>query len=456
MAKAKGFRVGRVTVYRRGSIWYLRYYENGKRRQIRGNPDKDVARQMAAQISTGLETSVPSVVAAPSTLTLPQLRQAWLDHHEHVLHSSLATIDRYRTASDHLLNFAKSTQVVPQSSQFNEAHADAFVKYLRKLKTSPNGHRNTAKRHLQDKGVKFVLMVCRTLFNYAIKRRHFPAFAQNPLTALGIGRIPIDDAKPIVLLNPQQEEQFFQACDDWQLPIFATLLLTGIRPGELTHLLLPDDVDLSEGWLNICNKPQLGWQVKTRNQRRVPLLPEVAAMLKVMIGEGTVGPVFMRRGFCKDVRNPMQILPGGDQPTSGEQSGDHEIGSRQAHRGATRRWWREIGAIRETHLRNEFMKVTAAIGLTHITTPKMLRHMFATALMEGNVDPLIRNELMGHVPAGDDRGRGPLAMTVCTPIPAPHSFASRCRWLSQIDRASMCCGSGMQINRAKARVGRPS
>jgi hypothetical protein len=30
----------------------------------------------------------------------------------------------------------------------------------------------------------------------------------------------------------------------------------------------------------------------------------------------------------------------------------------------------------------------------------MLRHLFATALQEANVDPLVRNLLLGHAPAG--------------------------------------------------------
>jgi hypothetical protein len=41
----------------------------------------------------------------------------------------------------------------------------------------------------------------------------------------------------------------------------------------------------------------------------------------------------------------------------------------------------------------------------------MFRHLFATALQEGNVDPLIRNELMGHVAAGDRTAGHGLAMT---------------------------------------------
>ena len=49
------------------------------------------------------------------------------------------------------------------------------------------------------------------------------------------------------------------------------------------------------------------------------------------------------------------------------------------------------------------MRLTRAVGLPGCTAPKVLRHLFATALQEGRVDPLIRNELMGHVAAGDAR-----------------------------------------------------
>jgi len=45
--------------------------------------------------------------------------------------------------------------------------------------------------------------------------------------------------------------------------------------------------------------------------------------------------------------------------------------------------------------------LTKRIGLSGHTAPKMLRHMFATTLQEGRVDPLIRNELMGHVAPGN-------------------------------------------------------
>ena len=102
MSHAKLFRVGRVTAYLRGRVWYLRYIEHSRRHQVRGSPDRNSVRQLAAQINAQLETGAPAV-ASFEPVSLIDLRQHWLDHHEHVLRSSVTTINRYRTASDHLL-----------------------------------------------------------------------------------------------------------------------------------------------------------------------------------------------------------------------------------------------------------------------------------------------------------------------------------------------------------------
>ena len=76
----------------------------------------------------------------------------------------------------------------------------------------------------------------------------------------------------------------------------------------------------------------------------------------------------------------------------------------------SRRLWRDAGAIKETTLRVEFMKVTANMGRAEATCPKLLRHMFATSLQEANVDPLIRQELMGHSPGRNNGGLGMTAV----------------------------------------------
>jgi site-specific recombinase XerD len=71
--------------------------------------------------------------------------------------------------------------------------------------------------------------------------------------------------------------------------------------------------------------------------------------------------------------------------------------------------WRDAGAVKPTVLRVAFMKVTRQIGLPRVTCPKSWRHTFATTMQEAGVDPLIRQETMGHVPAG--AGRSALGMT---------------------------------------------
>lgn len=415
MATSQSFRVGKVTAYLRGSVWYLRYHENGKRHQVRAADDKKAARQLAAQVNAQLETGAPAATSF-QPITIVELRRLWLDHHEHVLRSSVATINRYRTATDHLLNFVGEQSPNKQASRFEVHDAEALVRYLRKLEVAPNGHANAAKRRLRDKGVKYILEVCRSLFNFAIKRRHMPPYAENPFSVIEIDRIPVEDAKPFTDLSPEKEREFLEACDDWQFPIFATLLLTGLRPGELTHLLLPHDVNLHERYIQVRNKPKLGWQVKTRNERRVPLMPELAELLKIHIADRNTGPLFLRRRF-NGVSSP--ILSGCSETELEaklaariESLGtDAETTSRSQKSKLAYQVWRDAGAIRTERVRLGYMQVTKKIELPSLTAPKLLRHLFATAPQDGNVDPLIRMQLMGHTANNGNRTGTPLSMT---------------------------------------------
>jgi integrase len=164
------FRVGKVQVYLRGRIWYLCYHENGRRRRPRVGPDGNAARRLAAQTNAQLESGDVTVLGF-EPLPIPDLRQRWLDHHEHVLRSSINTINRYRTATDHLLNFVRDVHPVRVASNFSARDAEAFVRHLRTIEVAPNGHANSKKRRLLDKGVTFIAECCRALFVYAAKRR---------------------------------------------------------------------------------------------------------------------------------------------------------------------------------------------------------------------------------------------------------------------------------------------
>ncbi len=358
MSKSDGsFRVGRVKVYRRGQVWYLDYHEDGKRHRPRVGTVRPDAKRLAATVNAQLENGEPAATSFES-LSLPELRRRWLEHHEHVRRSSLATINRYRTATDHLLRFVAEVKPVKRADQFSDRHAEAFVRYLRQLEVAPNGHANTAKRKLRGKGLKYVLEACRTLFNFAIKRRHLPPYTDNPFTVIEIDRVPVEDERVMVMPNDEQQRVLLEAADGWAQPIFITLMLTGMRPGELVHLLV-SDVELEEGWLRVRSKPSLGWRTKTRNERSIPLVPELHAMLERVIGERTTGPIFLRHRYMNEMPPLIEL----DEAALAKEVQrrvkvrEQELGrslDRTEHAAVCRTVWRDMGAIKTDRIANVF------------------------------------------------------------------------------------------------------
>ena len=124
------------------------------------------------------------------------------------MRSSLQTIRRYRAATTHLINFIAQKGVASKTSLFQVGHAEEFVHYLRTLKVTPNGHANSQKRHLLDKGIKYILQCCRSMFSYARKPRHLSPYAENPFSSLDLDRIPIENAKIISIFSADQEKAF--------------------------------------------------------------------------------------------------------------------------------------------------------------------------------------------------------------------------------------------------------
>ena len=94
--RATQFKVGRVHVYLRGKVWYIRYHQHGKRYQKRASRDKENAKQIAAETNAQLECHLPTAFGFEQ-ISLAGLRNKWLDYHEDIKRSSLATIDRYRS-----------------------------------------------------------------------------------------------------------------------------------------------------------------------------------------------------------------------------------------------------------------------------------------------------------------------------------------------------------------------
>ncbi len=398
-------RVGRVSYYRHHGAWYL-YYREGKRQvRRRVGTDEPAAAQLAAQLNADLSRGLSSPWSF-EPLSIPELRRRFLDHHENVVGSSLATVNRYRTAISYLERFAAQFR----DSAAHEIRADAMLRWMRTLRVAPNGHPNTSKRPLREKGIRFVLETCRALYHFAAKRRHLPPYFENPFGDLSAVRTRDDEAASVFVFDAETEAKFFRAADAWSFPIHFLLAKTGIRPGELAHLLI-DDLDLEAGWLRIRSKPELEWRVKTRTARRVPLIPEAVAVLRHTLGNRTAGVVFLRPRFVDALDEcDLESLSSRFQRqlADAEQRVRRSLSRAEKSRLA-RRAWREAGAIRTDDIRKSFIRIAQSIGLWNVTCAKSWRHTFATLLQDANVDPLVRQITLGHAPSID--GKGALGMT---------------------------------------------
>ncbi|WLD15143.1 tyrosine-type recombinase/integrase [Planctellipticum variicoloris] len=341
-------------------------------------------------------------------ISVAGLRQSFLDDHEHVLRSSMATMARSRTASRYLVEYADT---VRSGLQAHDLAALGFVRSLRTYRVVPNGHPNTPQRPLSDKGMQFIAEVPpRSIDQFAMRNRRLPPDARNPLSELRLERLRIEDAKPIFVFDAETELQFLKAAAEWEFAIHFTRAKTGLRPGELCHLLV-EDLDLAAGWLHVRNQPELDWSVKTRNERSVPLVSEVTANLHATIGDRPTGIVFRRP------QSPARTgaLTAANRDALGKRLQSNVLAERQhLARELTRAELSVIakkrcvaaGALDPDQIRRSYLRIARRCGLPQATCSKSWRHSFVTLLQDANVDPLLRQITLGHQPAGRDELQG--------------------------------------------------
>ena len=420
------FRVGRVSVYLHHGAWWLYFRESDRPVRRRVAETREAAERIAAEVNAQLLAATATMFAF-TPMTIAALREEFLRYHEQVRRSSVATIRRYRTATQHLVDYVATLKSEVQAHQLAVA---GFVGFLRTREVAPDGHANSKRRRRRDKGVQFILETCRSLYAYAQRSRHLPPYFGNPFGDLQLDRMRIEDSKAIFLFDAASELKFLRAALGMERWLHFTLAKTGMRSGELCHLLI-EELDLAGGWLHVRNKTELGWRIKTGNERSIPLIPKVVAVLRRVIGDRIGGPVFLRLKFdvAKSAlanRNRQQMAKVVEHRVSQAATASSQELSRQERLKITKTVWRDAGALDPDLVRKSFIKVAAHAGLSGATCPKSWRHSFATLLQDCNIDPLIRQITLGHQPAG---GKAALGMTSVYSHSRPETQAR------EIDRA---------------------
>ncbi len=272
--------------------------------------------------------------------------------------------------------------------------------------------------------------------------RHLPPYVPNPFADLRIQRLRIEDAKPIFVFDAATELKFFQAADRWAFAIHFTLAKTGMRPGELVHLLI-EEVDLERGWIRIRGKQSLGWRTKTGHDRVVPAVKELTGVLRSVIGERVAGLVFRRPRFRDGKATGADLGLNGlqrayDQRLAAHLSTVNHSMARREQAGIAKAVWQDAGLVKVDAIRTSFIRIMTAIGHPEGTCPKSWRHSFATLLQDADVDPLVRQLTLGHKPVAP--AAGALGMTTVYTHTRPETQrgqleAALQRWPASLDYA---------------------
>ncbi len=85
-------------------------------------------------------------------IALTAMIAKWLDHHEHVRRSAVNTVNRYRTAIEHLRRFTEAEYPGLRTDRFDSGMAEQYVRHLRTAKVSPNDCNH---RYLRKKSMLF-------------------------------------------------------------------------------------------------------------------------------------------------------------------------------------------------------------------------------------------------------------------------------------------------------------
>jgi integrase/recombinase XerC/integrase/recombinase XerD len=128
--------------------------------------------------------------------------------------------------------------------------------------------------------INYELRVLFTFFHWAIKRNHL---FLNPVTLVERFRVP----KRVLpkFLTAEELKKFFAACDEDERRLFMSILLSGMRKGEVEHLTW-SDISFELGVIFIQEKPEFEWKPKT-DERLIPISPMLRELLRIQYAKRT-------------------------------------------------------------------------------------------------------------------------------------------------------------------------
>ncbi|HEY3974110.1 MAG TPA: site-specific integrase [Candidatus Sulfotelmatobacter sp.] len=163
-----------------------------------------------------------------------------------------------------------------------------FIRFLRKKYNGPKGARSVYN--------------CFQGLNTFLRAQHPKIEIAGEL----LGKLDYDE-KVVEAYTPAELKALFKASDADEGLVWEYFLWSGCREGEVSHAEWRD-LNSEQNVLHVQPKPERGWKVKDREDRFVPIPPEVMAKLKAARGDAKPGDLIFPNEQGKPQGHFLRIL----------------------------------------------------------------------------------------------------------------------------------------------------
>lgn len=394
----------RVRVYRRGEYHLLQWWDPEVRKTLNDRVDGDLidaiarAREIDRRLADHRGSGHVSRRLSHRELVTKYVED--LDQRADAGEIAVSTRERYGSALDHYLDFSGQPEVSsrwPWPGRDDREFALRFVAYLNGLQITSNGHANTVRRPMHGCGCDYVVDVVRAVFQWASDpdRGHLlPHDMRNPFRKASVKRrtpaVDIVGEPPITI---DMACDMFDICDDYQLRLFAPILLWGLRAGESSWMF---HEKCKDNWFWLGCIPELNYHTKGMRDKRLPIIEPTQALL-FEDEQPRHGLVHQRRD-AKRCKNTPLVGASLDELIREYQARCQREGRTNARRRKAIRneVMRAAGAIDYDAIHGEYKRLAKQLKWPPTATLRHLRHLFNVSMENGGLSERERQYLMGQ------------------------------------------------------------
>ena len=313
---------------RKDGYYFVDYYVNGERHRKSCGKSRPLAKMKLKEVEA-LVLNNKHGYGYDHDITFDQLIA---DNERYFkTNTSHGTRDRYKAIINNFKSFIQINH--PNVRVIQQFRAKLFEDYKAYRKDQGMAH-NTINNEIG---------VLKSLFNRGIKWGYLK---DNPLRY--VDKLKIPKTVPPRFLRVAECDHIIAMADVWFKPILIAYLNTGMRKGELEHLMW-EDIDMQRKRIMIRKKD--GWNPKT-NEREIPINDKMRPLLiKLRAASRNRGYVFTNKSGGKLSRN---------------------------------------------HIRNKLLITLKKAGISDVSKVHTLRHTFASHLAMDGVDMMTIKKIMGH------------------------------------------------------------